>query len=354
MLKSKRISVVIAISIAFSLTISACGPKPSPEPPPPPIPVDRDLLLLVPAGVDAVLMVDMAALRTTRLFQGISTFLGEEGLPFIEETETVDPLEQSDEILVLFASDPAQSTPDDPGELAILMKGRFRSADILGLVAERPDAASVPLGEFKAVRDEDLLIFAPTDRTVVVGTPSLVKTIATLATGKGPSLREDSGFADFSATENETVLFRYRLGGGAPDLAKLGKGKPFVKVDDIVAMDAHASIGEGITASMKITAKGEKETFKMFQQIERTRKKLKGNMLVMFIGIDWILDRITVTSEKANVFVSIEMNGADIEEIVKLAEKLDQIKKLAGGAAQETGLEELDTPTPPPSTPVNQ
>ena len=333
---------IIAVALLVAAGCGATAPEPAPAPPPP---IDEDLLALSPDDVDAVLWVNMAQLRSSALFEAFHTLLGDEDIPFMQGGSEADTIDRADEILFAFAS--GKQTGVD--QFLILLKGRFAGLEILENFVkdskQADQAVSEEIGSFKAIRTPKYIIISLTDRTIAICTEPMALKVTGLGTGQGESLRNNDNFKDLDLDNSVAARLKFRRGLASPDFTKYGANEAPVDINSISAIDGSLFLDQGLKAQINVTTETLMDASELSRELEQIIRKLGKNMFVVLVGIDWIFDRISISSERTSVLIEVNLNLDDIEKLKHLAERLRKIRELTEAEDQQ-GKNPLQLPLP--------
>ncbi len=325
--KQYSTSLVLLAAVLFGHLWLGCGAsveRTSALPPPAP-PIDESLLDLIPDRMNAVLWIDMEKFRSSALFEAFEILVGDETIPFLKETGPVDPVRNAKELLLAFAS----SARSETDQFLALFKGTYDKTAIIDSFSGDDEVVSQEIGAFPSIRTPKFIVTFLTDRTLAIGTFTAVKQVTDLARQKGKSLKDNPDFSDYSLDGSTAARIRYRPGITTPDLTQYGTGVPPIRIDSIRGLDGSATINNGLEIKISIDAETQMDAAGIASELENTRRKLARNMFIIFLGIDWILDRIDITPKQASLLISAKLDGRDIEEIKRLATRLRKIRELA-------------------------
>lgn len=291
----------------------------------PPPPVDDDLLSLIPRRVNAVLWVDMAALRSSAIFEAIAEFLGDKEMPLIQSAPAFNPIYQSQEIVFAFS----KGVQDSPDQLLVLVKGEFDSLDVLHDYSKKEGVTFEKTNTMAVARSEEFVAVGVTQRTLAVGTDLLTRSLIKIVEGQGRSLRDNPAFSNLALDNGETARLRYRRGVIDPDLTRYGVSASGIDVKAVDAIDGEMTAQEGIEIDLSLTTRTQMDASSIESELKSAKATLNKNMFVLLLGIDWAFDRVTISSAKKSVNIAVTLNAADIEEIEQLATRLKKIRELA-------------------------
>lgn len=317
--------VALALLCVFALLATACGTAapPPPKPPPPP-PVDENLLDLVPAGAQLVLWVDVKKLRESPAWEIASLALDDQEYYEIKRTTGIDPLEAVDEALIAVSQ---KANGEDVFVAAL--KGRLNGPAALRKMAGAGRGSEVERDGLTTVIGEKLVMLAVTERTVVVCTPNAIDDAVGLANRRGRTLTSDPKFGDLAASREAAALLRFRRGASAPDLSRFTRRAPIRNVNKITELDATLTVRAGIEVDLSFAAEDKLAAVATARDIRRLVRRTSRNPFVLLVGLDWIFDRIDVKAEGNQVDIKVVLDGNDVEQLRRLAEKLRRIREIA-------------------------
>jgi len=314
-----------ALLCAVVLAAAGCGAaQPEAPPPPPPPPVDESLLDLVPAGAQLVLWIDLKQLRGSPAWEVARFAIDDREYDEIRRATGLDPLEVVDEVLISAAQRP---TGEDVFVAAV--KGRLDSPSTLRKLADAgkgqlEDREGVPV-----LTGEKIVMLGVTERTVVICTSNVLENALMLATRRGKPLTDDPQFGDLPVKRDTAALMRFRRGAVTPDLGRLGARVPIDNVDKITELDGSLTVGTGLDVAWSFTVEDKLVAKATVRDIRRLTSRMSRNPFVLLIGIDWIFDRIRVSSEGNRIDVQIALDQNDVAQLQRLAERLSRIRQIA-------------------------
>lgn len=325
---------------AFVVLLGGCGaasPEPGPPPEPPP-PIDADLAGLAPARADLVIRVDVAAIRDSSLSAVAQILAADPALDEFRQSTELEPLGVVDEVLLT-----ARLLPDRREAVLVIVKGTFDAPATIEKLAAGGHGELLVAAGLNTLEGEEFYAVAITERTIVWGDKEQVARSLDLAGGMGRSLRDDEQQRDIDLANGELVRLRYRRGTEPPDLSRL-RVRPLVKnVDQISGIDAWLKVGEELELRLLVEHADKVLASRMARDLERLRRRFARNTFVRLIGMEWLLERISVTSENLTVDIAARLAAEDVEKIQRLAERLRQIRELsADSGADDEPLEKPD------------
>jgi hypothetical protein len=318
-----------------SLALLGCGAGQGQKSAAPlPAPVDDDLVALAPSGPDLVLWADMAALRRSALWDSLKVLTEDTDGERAQRFAGMDPWQETDQILIT-------ATHDRKGELSFLMiiRGRFDAPKLIDSYVKANTGARVEIKGRAGVRTPEYTAVAVTGRTFAIGPEPLVAEVLALADGTGNSLRGSAAFKDLALDGGVIGRLRFRRGLAAPDLSRYRGQTGGIALDRIAGVDASLSADSAVRLSMDVTTENKLDASALVREIERLKRKLKRNALVVFMGVDWLVDRFGATADGAVVHVVFTLDKGDMAEIQRLAERIRKVRQIAGEEEPDGGLD---------------
>ncbi|MCP4600835.1 MAG: hypothetical protein GY847_09940 [Proteobacteria bacterium] len=283
--------------------------------------------------MNGVLWIDMAKFRSSSLYEALEILVSNEAIPMLQETAPIDPVKQARELLLAFSG----GEQDETDQFLALIKGSFEKEAVLNSFSENEKAVSEEIGGFPAIRTPKFTITVLTDSTLAMGTDLAIKQVTDLAGQKGKSLRNDPDFKDLSLDGSVTARLRYKPGITAPDFTRYGAGASPISMDSIRSVEGSMTLSSGVEIEITATAETQMDAAGISRELENTRRKLGRNMFVVFLGIDWILNRVSISTEQTSVLISAKLDDKDVEEIKRLAARLRKIRELAESDTEGLG-----------------
>lgn len=305
-----KLSSIRVLALIWLLLPACAGRSPAPQPPPAP-PVDDDLMNLLPASVEFAAWLDMRALRASSLGPLLeSVSQNEQFFP----TPSADLLRQTDEVLIGVSAGSGEAAD----QFVILFKGTFDANSAAALLAQvQTEGPSQPTR-------------AMTSRTMASGSVQMLEAVAVLAARQGTALRADPRFADF-ALNGDTMALRYRKGATAPELPAMVDIGAFVRTQDVISLDARLSLGQGVSLKAEALLGDPAAAAKTAKKLQREVRQLRGNMIVVLLGVDFLLEKLSVSAQEASLLLSLSLDQNDVLELGQLVERLDKIRQLTEG-----------------------
>ncbi len=312
--------------LSLLMLLAACGgrPEPAKPPPPPPPPIDEDLLNLVPYESDLVVWFDIARLKTSEIWGLVEKVLGQQSIGIPLDTSLQNPLLACDEIVMAYLENETQGS-----QLVIIAKGDPpQIAALRAAFGKDEKAVPVDVEGFEGVRASRILLVPFTERTVAFGNRAIVRMSAKTGVAKSRPLRENPHFQDFETGGGPALKLRYRSGVTAQVIEKFKAVAPKINPNAVTGMDAAVYVESGFDLQVDIATQTQMDASVIAGDLKRTQRELKGNMIVLFLGVTWVLDRIRVSSEKDQIRVEVKLDSRDISELGHLVERLQKIKEL--------------------------
>ncbi|MDD5306596.1 MAG: hypothetical protein PHU25_04675 [Deltaproteobacteria bacterium] len=299
-----------------------------------PAPIDDDLLALAPASPDLVLWADMAALRRSALWDSLKVLTEDTGGERAHRFAGVDPWQETDQILIT-------ATHDRKDELSFLMliRGRFDAPRLLDSYVRANTGARIELKGRAGVRTPEYTAVAVTGRTFAIGPEPLVSEVLSLAGGTGSSLRGSAAFKDLALDGGVIGRLRFRRGLAAPDLSRYRGQTGGIALERISGVDASLRADSTVHLSIDVTTENKLDASGLVREIDRLKRKLKRNALVVFIGVDWLVDRFSAVAEGGAVHVTFTLDASDLAEVRRLAERIRKVREIAGEDNADGGLD---------------
>ena len=321
-----RLPGIFCCLIAWTLIAcgGAAGRGKSAEPPPP---IDENLLDLVPFETDLVVWVDLAKLRAAPVWGLFDKVLEGDTLKLPEE-DTVNPMLQCDEAVLAF-----MDSEQFGNQLLIITKGAPET-QAQAIAAARAKEGAVPQNAegFEGIRTEQTLMLSLTPNTIIVGNESIVRMGAKSGLKKGRSILENPAFATFETGGDATARMHYHAGLNTKNVQQFKSVVPKVNPDAISTIDGTLHTESGTHIAANIEMESQMDASVLTQEITRTLDSLKGNMFVLFLGLDWLRDKINIVSDKNRVSVDVRLQAADINNLNQLADRLKKIQELLGNS----------------------
>ena len=295
--------------------------------------VDEDLLALVPEGIHVVLWMDLVAFRASKLFAVLEELLGSDFV-VLEEAKSLDPIHNGDELVLALRSD----SSNQGGQFLALLKGKMTKDEVLASFSGAEGAVSEQLGSFASIKTPEFVVVALTEHTFAIGSQPIVSQVVSLAEEGGVSLREREGFQDFALGQSEVAKLAYRRGSVVPNLEQYGGGRPPIDFDAIASGLGILKLDKGLELNLFLDTETQMDAAAMAGELTELRDKLRRNMFVLFLGVDWILDRTAIAANKTSLKVDLALDENDLQNLLQLASRLKKIRELAGAMEGGSGM----------------
>lgn len=317
-----------ALTLIAAFLCGACGGagQKTTTPEAPRAPIDDNLIALVPGDATAVLSLDAEELRRSPAWKAYRTLSSDESAGLFKIGPEVELFLNSSEAIFAFRSDTVGAD-----QFLLLIKGGASSEAVLEMFSRRPEAVRETRGPFQSIRHPDFVLIALTDKTVAFGSEGMLNQMLGLVQGEGRSLLDVEAHKDLTLPSGGILTFSYERSSQVPDLTRYGAPNFSVAIDTIKKADALVENGHGLHIALNIEAETQMDAAVIARELRQTQAALSRNMLVLFLGVDWLIDRFTVSAEKDKVAVEGTLDDSDIEELERLAERLKKIRDLAEG-----------------------
>ncbi|MCU0664589.1 MAG: hypothetical protein MUC50_19970 [Myxococcota bacterium] len=275
-------------------------------------PVDDDLMALLPTSVELAAWVDVKSVRVSTMGPLFDSLTQD---PQLLPAPRSELLRQTDEVLIGLIAGQGE-TPD---QFVALFKGTFDATAAQQLIAP----SNPP--------NEEVLLRALTKRTMALGSLPLLDAVSALAQRQGASLRSVDRFADFGL-HGDALVVRYRKGQAAPKLPPMIDLSSVVQTEDVSGLDAKVRLGQTVSMSLQAQMNTPQAAAKAAKKTSKELRGLRNNMLVVLLDIDFLLRKISVSAQEANLLFSIELDETEAMELGQLVERIEKIRQLLGGA----------------------
>jgi hypothetical protein len=312
------------------MVLSACGGAKKPVKTEPPPPIDTNLLDLVPYEADLVLIVDFAELRASPLWSVIDKTLFKTEAIDLPADKAMDPLSSCNEAILAFMDSEQYGS-----QLLIIVKGDVQAqSTALKEIAREPSAVPQSADGFQGTRTKEMSLLSLTPNTMVFGNDAIVRMSAKTGLKKSRSIVENPNFASLKDPSAATARMVYRSGLNTKTTERFKSAVPRINPDSITGVDGSLTTGTLTLASLKFTTETEMDASIIARELNRMLSELKGNMIVLFLGLDWLQNRITIASEKNVVSADISLDQRDLETLNQLADRIQKIQELLKGMDQ--------------------
>ncbi len=283
-------------------------------------------MALVPFQTNAVMWIDLAELRASAAWDVVEVLSGAEEIDELKAATGVDSIAKYKEVVFAFT----MGDQHRADQFLVLAKGSFDTSILLEIVASENDMRREQLGGFEAAIDSGHLFVALTRGTFAIGTERMINRLINLTRGEGKSIRENPEFSEFSINGDRAGRLRYRKGVVTPDFSRFGAPSPSIDVKSITAMDAEMALVKGLQLSLDVSTETQLDAARLGRSLSASGKRLSRNMLVVFLGIDWIFDKIEISHDRDVVRISLSLDDRDLLELRHLAGRINKIKALTG------------------------
>ena len=297
-------------------------------------PLDKNLLGLVPDGADAVLWTDLAELRSSVLWPAVVQIWQGEPLTAVWGNSESSPLNTGDELLLIYD----EVEGEDNDQVLLLVKGRFASEQLIRSYLESPaatDAPGVPfeIDGFSGLKTDRFVVLALTEHTLALGTEPLLSGLIRQVVEQGGPGSGAAEFSDMSLDGSVAASLRYRSDSPTPGGSSGMLPSNVLGIDSrgVGAVDARLIIDGGIQIRVEGGMGSPDEAGRMAKDLARKQRELRRNLFVVFLGIDWLVDRISVSTQGTSVRIDVALSGNDIQELERFTERLDKIQELTQG-----------------------
>lgn len=316
------------MTLMFLLGCGGARKDGAPKDTPPPI--DENLLRLVPFETDLVLWADLKALRAAPLWTLVDQVFQSDALN-LPDQEAVNPIVSCDEAVLAFMDS------DQLGnQLLIITKGDGAvQAAALNSLRNKEGATPESAEGFEGVRAGKSFLLSLTPNTVIFGNDSVVRMSAKAGLGKGRSIIDNPDFSSFKTGGGAAARMYYRSGLNTKTVERFKTVAPKINPDAVSVVDGMLSVDEGARVAVSLDMETQMDATVFEEEVSRILDKLKGNMIVLFLGLDWLRDKIVTASDKNKVSIDIHLDGGDVENLNQLAERLKKIQELLDNAESE-------------------
>jgi hypothetical protein len=305
----------------------------------------------VPENPTAILWIDVTKLRASSLWGAIEELSkSDEGVLFFKDAEAaglLDPLKQIDEIVLIYAKkEPKFQRDSNEDHLLVLLKGTFNAGNVVEALATDAQDSQVQesprlfeIDDFPAVRKDEFVAIAITDRTLAVATPQSAFRVAERARGESASIENDPDFADFVIGGAEAAKLRYRKGAINSGTGGHEQGSGPLELDGLHGLDADLVLGEGLDFLANLHMENEAKAAELEKELQAFRGDFANNMLTVMIGIEWLADRTAISLSGKSVAISAILDANDMDELTRLVDRLQKIQELLSTEEQGTTQE---------------
>ncbi len=315
----------------LAMLLYACGGKgKKAENAAPPPPIDENLLSLVPFETDLVLWVDFTKLRSAPIWKLVDmTFRS--AAPDATVKEVLDLVFASDEAVLAF-----MDSEQFGNQLLIITRSAPEvQTAALGGMRQKPGTTPGQAEGFKTLRSKEIFLLSLTPRTLMFGNEAVVRLGAKAGLKKGRSIVDNPEFSAFTTGGDAAARMYYRRGLNTKTVARFKTVVPRINPNAVATVDGTLTVDEGAHARVGIEMESQMDATVFAEEAGRTLNELQGNMVVLFLGLDWLRDKIVITAEKNLVNIDVKLDARDIESLAQLADRLKKIQELLGGMDKE-------------------
>jgi len=274
--------------------------------------------------------VDMTRLRSAAIWQATGAFASDRALARMRAETGSDPLVQVDEVLVLGTDRPAGG--DD--EFLAIVKGTFASGEAMAAALASGTATRAQLAGREGASREGVTMVPVTGRTVLIGTAGAVDRSLALADRSGTvrSVKQEASFGDVTLSPGEVAIARYRRGEEPPDLRRFARSPigSWRWLASVRTLDASLIAGAETRITATAELDSEAEAKRARRDITRTVRGFSRNAFLMLLGLARFLEPLRVSQEVSSVRLEYDLDAAGTGELLKLAERLEQIREMLG------------------------
>jgi hypothetical protein len=327
----KRLLHIVVFPAVLMFLIGCGGARKdaAPENAPPP-PIDENLLSLVPFETDLVVWVDFKTLRATPLWNLVDKVFQSDALK-LPAQEAVSPIVSCDEAVLAFMDS------DQLGnQLLVITKGDAAvQAAAVNAVRGKEGAAPESAEGFDGVRTDKILMLFLTPNTAIFGNDSVVRMSARAGLKKSRSIIDNPDFASFNTGGGAAARMYYRSGLNTKTVERFKTVAPKINPDAVSIVDGTLTADEGAHIALNLDMETQMDATVFEEETRRMLDALKDNMIVLFLGLNWLRDKVVTSSDKDKVTVDIRLDGQDVENLNQLAERLQKIQALLGKGESE-------------------
>ncbi len=329
------LALLVAVGVGGAYAFHALAPPRIPE----------DPLEAVPASAQAVLRVNVPALRNSPLFSHVEglTGLGER-MAALEEKCGFDPFEMVDALYAFPVATAEEPAPDAAARLTfvgLLLAGHFDHERLAGCLGEALDATGqehrlTAVGGFPALAAGDSRAVFVGRQGVILGAEAVAEEVLRTLQGDAPSLRDE-------APELAALLERVaeRPGGGPQELALAGTFPPSWRESPPAlaqsALEA-ADLGETLT-SLEAFAGGGRERRGLAQSVllhidaasaataagdaaNAAKERLLGAPLIAMSPAGAALDTMQLEARGQDAVLAFDLDGAALAGLLEALDLL--------------------------------
>ena len=315
---------ILTLLLSFMVSCGSRSKTPdAPKAPPPPI--DHNLLALLPYETDVVMWIDFDKLKKSSLWQLIEEVFHNESLEIPGEA-AINPLFACHEAVLGF-----WESEQHGSQLLIVAKGDAATqANTVANILKQGNATPVEADGFKGVKAKDFYLLSLTERTIAFGNETLVRMSAKAAKKAGRALTDNPKYTDFIVNDNASAKLRYHSDRNEPLADSLKRVTPKINPNAVSTVNGAFFTETGLDVDIRIQAETQIDASVIAEDLNRTKAELSQNMFVLFLGIEWLLNRIEIAAEKEQVKVDITLDERDVTELGNLMNRLQKIRELLG------------------------
>jgi hypothetical protein len=214
-------------------------------------------------------------------------------------------------------------------QLAIIAKGgETHIAKLKTTFGQNADAKTVQVEGFNGVRSSRILLVPLTERAIVFGNRAIVRMSAKTGVKKSRDITANPHFEDFDTGGLPALKLRYRSGVTAQVIEKFKAVAPRVNPGAVTGLDATVHLDTGFNLRVDLSTQTQMDASVIAEDLKRAKDELRNNMIVLFLGVTWILDRIQITTTKNELQINVKLDTRDIIELGHLVERLQKIQEL--------------------------
>lgn len=323
----RHTSFFFIVKVLIILSFSACSgaPKPPPKPSAPPPPVDENLLDILPYETDVVLWVNFKTLKTSSLWSLIVDVFHKDQLT-IPGQAAINPLFECDEAVLGFWESEQYGS-----QLLVVAKGDNNTQKkTIESVSKNGTSKPFSAEGLSGVKAKDFSLLSLTKRTVIFGNEAIVRMAAKAAQKKGRALTENPKYDDFEISGPTSAKLRYHQDRNEPLTSSLKNVAPRINPNTVSRIDGVVATKSGLQIDIQIQTETQIDASVIAADLNRTKAQLSKNMMVIFFGIEWLLDRFSVTADKTVVNIAATLDDRDIVEIGRLMNRLQKLREMLG------------------------
>jgi hypothetical protein len=332
-------NVIIFFILLTMLSITGCGgraaPPPKTEAPPPPI--DHNLLDLTPYETDVVLWINFDKLRKSAIWTLIEEVFHNEDLKIPGEA-AINPLFACHEaVLGFWESDQYGS------QLVIVAKGDGATHEnTIASIRQAGNAQPVEVDGFKGVKAKDFFLLALTKRTIAFGNEAIVRMAAKAAKDEGRALTDNPKYDSFSIEGNAAAKLRSYNDRDEPLVSSLKNVTPRINPNAVASIDGEFFTDSGLDIDIRVQTETQMDASVIAGDLSQTKGELSKNMVVLFLGLEWLLNRIEIATEKDVVKIDVTLDERDVVELRQLMDRLQKIRELLGNQKKKGDIKGTD------------